>query len=170
MADHVVQRGRGLLAAGSSVGVGSQCRHTAGIDDALDAGVAGCLQQRARAVDIRAIQRGVRDPEPVVGRDVKQAPAARDRLVERRWVREITDDGRDAESLEIVSVALGAHEDANINAGREQLPGDRRADEASRARDEDRHRAYPVLAASLLARSPSSAVRATVASVRIARR
>ena len=79
----------GGLLVGDAARHDAQGRDAAGVDDALDPGVERGQHQIPRAVDIGAEHRpGVGHPQPVIGRDVEQVAATRDRRGERVGVFE----------------------------------------------------------------------------------
>ena len=89
---HVFQ-GDGLVLVALAACGNADAADRAGIDDALDSGLAGGLQQIARAVDVRAVQFvGIGRPEPVVGGDVKDQSAAGDGARERGGIAQVAGD------------------------------------------------------------------------------
>ena len=77
MADHVGERDGRVFVDDDAVGAEVHGGDGRGVDDALDAGLAGQAQQFAGAVDVGAVHGGgIGNPEAVVGGDVDDGVAA----------------------------------------------------------------------------------------------
>ncbi len=80
VADHVAERDRRVFVDDDAVGAEVHGGDAGGVDEALDAGLAGHAQQFARAVHVGAVHGfGIANPEAVVGGDVDHGVAARER-------------------------------------------------------------------------------------------
>ena len=139
MADHVAERRRRGLVGGAAAGRAAERRDAAGVDDALDAGLGGGEQQRAGAVDVGAVhRRRARHPQPIVGGDVEQRAAARDRAGEARRVVEVAHGRLERQVRRQPAGAPRPDQRAHRSPRGDQRPRDRRADEAARAGDQRR--------------------------------
>src|SRR5690606_38316376 len=87
----------------------------------------------------------VRDPKPVVRRDVEDRFAALDRGRERRRLADIADRGLDIETIEVAAIAARSNERTNALSFSEQRTHDGGADESVRSGHERRHLEPPSL-------------------------
>ena len=77
MADDPVRHDRCLLVGRTAVRCQAQGGDAAGIDDLFNTGLRGIADQVGAAFDVNFVHGGgVRDPQPVIGGDVKQGIAA----------------------------------------------------------------------------------------------
>ena len=135
-ADHVLGPARRLL-IGNAIRDNAQSRDAARIDNPLNTGRERRQHQLARAPDISAEHRsGIRYPQPVIGRDMKQIPAPRDRGGERSRIFERTLYDFDREPLEIAPIAARPRQYAHRMPGLEQDARHRRADKPGGSGDE----------------------------------
>ena len=86
-------------------------------------------------------------PEPVVGGDMVEGTAARERPLQRGGVPQIPFRNLHVQIFEVAPIAPGPDERAHPLPGRQKPPGDGRADKAGGSRDEDRHGIRPALRA-----------------------
>ncbi len=127
----------GRVFVGHTAGNQADRGDAAGMDDALDAGGQRRAHQFARALDIGAEHGGrVGNPQPVIGGDVEQVPAAGDGAGERGRIlhRALGDFYRQAGEVAAVAARAGQHPHAT--AAVQQCPRHRRADEPGRPGDE----------------------------------
>jgi hypothetical protein len=84
MTDHVLERDRRVLPSGRAVGREPDGGDAARIDDALDPGVPGSVENVAGSLDVGAIEQPrLGCPQPVFGRDVKECLTPIERGIER---------------------------------------------------------------------------------------
>ena len=142
-ADHVVERHGRRLVGRRAVAIDPEHRDARRIDEPLDACRRGGLEHVHGPFDVRAVHRQrIRDPEPIVGRDVEHRVAAARRGAQRLAVGQVALGELDVETLEVAPIAAAAHERAHGAAVREQRAHDGRAQEAVRAGDEAQHRTH----------------------------
>ena len=117
VSNHVGERDGRIFVGGMAVPGESYGRDTRGVHHGTNAVLARGLENRASAFDIRAIHfRGIAQPEPVVGGHVKHHFAARHRLFERGGIAKIAGGGFGLQALDILQVAGGAYEQAEVGS------------------------------------------------------
>ncbi len=98
-----------------AVGGESHGSNARGVDDAAHAVLARGFQNCARAVDVGAIHfLRIAQPEPVVGGDVKYGVAPGHGFLQRRRVAKIAGCGFGFQAFEILEIASGADEQAQL--------------------------------------------------------
>jgi hypothetical protein len=124
---------RGFVAR-RSVGGQAERGDAAGVHDALDPRCERRPHDCLRALDIDAhhVLR-VRDPEPVIGRDMKEMAATGDGAAERIGIRQVPLDGRDRQPCEVLPVGAAADQDSHRVPARQESARHRRSDEPAGA-------------------------------------
>ena len=109
----------------------AQRRHAAGVDNPLHAGVARGGHGRHRAFDVGAHDLlGVRRPQPIIGRHMKQITDASHGAGHRRGVAHISLDDFHRQPGQIGARAGGTHHHAHLEPALERLAHDRRTQKA----------------------------------------
>ena len=141
---HVVERRRRGLVARRPVLGNAHGADGRRVDDALGAGLAGRLQDVAGAVHIGPVERPrIGRPEPVIGRDMVDAPHPAHRGPDGRRVQQVAFHHLHRASLEGPPVPALARENAHAPAVGQELAHEVGADEAGAAGDERVHRDLP---------------------------
>ena len=149
-ADHVVAGDRRRLGAGPAVLGNAERTDARGIDHALDARSRAGLEHVARALHVVAVDLGrIPGPEPIVGGDVEDEPAALDRRAQGVGLEDVAADELGRAAFERPEAARRASQHSDAAALGHQLPRQIGSHEAGGARDQHIH-GYATPWASLL--------------------
>src|SRR5581483_5413192 len=141
----------------------SQRRHAARIYDTVDAAVERCFHYRARAIDVGGVHRlWIRNPESIVGCDMKNRLTFSSRASQRGRIREIPLGDFDVEMLEIPAIIVRSRQNTDAVAGREQMPCDRGSDKSGGAGNQHPHTASKTDATLIIVRPASCIPRASL--------
>ena len=109
VADHVVDGHGRVLVGRRAILVDAEHGDARRVDHARRAGGRGRLEHVDGAFDVGAVHRlRIRDPEPIVGRDVKHGRATRGGAAQRVAIREVAVGDLDVEPRQIAAVAARA--------------------------------------------------------------
>ncbi len=140
MADHVAERDGRVFVDDHAVAAEVHGGDARCVDDALDAGFAGQLEQVAGAIDVGAVHGvGIANPEAVVGGYVDDGIAALKGGGVGVGLGEIADLGLAVDAFEIGEVAGLADEEAEVGAFSGQCAGHMMAYKSGGACQEDLH-------------------------------
>ena len=107
------------------------------VDDPLDPGGLGRVDHVQAAADVDVVEvRRVRRPEPVHGGDVEDHAAPDGGGRDARGVAQVRHNGLNGEAIEVVTRHAGLEQGDDLGTACQKRPGDTRANEAGRARDE----------------------------------
>src|SRR5579859_5937822 len=131
MTDEIVIAGQALFVGGAAVGIETDRRDGARVDDPPDAGVARGIEDVLRALDIRRVDLArLARPKAVIGGAVIERVDAANRTAERARIEQVARGDVDWKAGDVGARARRPDEAAHALAAREQRPDDVGADKS----------------------------------------